>query len=111
MAFLEQRRQLALEDARLLGAILCGQHAARVGTVQAREQMPGSDEAAEQAVPVDVGAEITDAASPQAVARFPVGARGLVELSAQVREIGVDVRACVGLAEEAAEGGVVGKVR
>ncbi len=61
-------------------AALGSEQTARVGAVHAREQVAGADEAAEQSVAVDVGAEVADAAAPYAVARLPILARRRVEV-------------------------------
>ena len=68
---LEQRRDLLVEDLALLVAALGLEHALRVAPVRARKQMPRGDEAAEQALPVDVAAEVADAPAARCGRGFP----------------------------------------
>ena len=78
--------------------------------MEARKQMPGADEAAEQAMAIEVRPEVADAPAPEAIARVPVLARGIIEVGPQERAIGVDVVAPIGFGKKATEGAVVRQV-
>ena len=75
--------------------------------MQAGYRMARADHPAEQALLVDVPAELADAAAPSEVATVPIGPRRIVQMGPQVALIGADVAVVVGLAEELEEGGVV----
>ena len=63
----------------------------RVLAVQAREQMPGADEAAEQAEAVEAAGKRAMRRRPMRSRPFPVGARRGIEMAAQVAVVGFDV--------------------
>ncbi len=92
VALLEQRRDLLVEDAAAArrGSLAC-EDALRVAPVRARQQMPRGDEAAEQAVAVDVAAEVADAPAPDAVAALPVVAGGASSIRREIALVGLDV--------------------
>ncbi len=64
MAAREQRGQLALEDAALLAAVFGDEELARILAVHARQDVAGGNEVSEQAMAIEVGAEIADARRP-----------------------------------------------
>ena len=78
--------------------------------MQARQRVPGAEEAPKQAVAVEIAGEKVDAPAAERRSLVPVGARGRVERAAQPLVIDRDVGARVGAAEEAEEGLIVGQV-
>ena len=94
---------MALEQGALFGARARAQHHPRIAAVQPRQRVAGGDEMAEQTEAVDVAGEEVDAAAVRKRAAVPIGAARRVEATAQLRIVGGDVGARIGVAEEAAE--------
>ena len=73
--------------------------------------MAGAEEAAKQAVAVEIAGEQVDAPAAEPRPLVPIGARGRVERAAQPLVINCNVGARIGATEEAEEGLVVGQVQ
>ncbi len=83
---------------------------ARIDAVELGEQMRGADEPAQQTALVNAVREAADAASADQVAAFPIAARRLVDMRADVALIGVEIVTAGGVAEEAQEARVIRQV-
>lgn len=72
MPLLEQRCELALEDLALLFEAPGRQDFSGVAAVHPRQQMARTNEGAQQAVPIEIGAEIANPPTTEQIARFPI---------------------------------------
>jgi hypothetical protein len=91
-----EQRPLLLHRLRL-------QHHPRVAAEPAGEEVPGADEAAEQAVAIEIAGEELDPALACEVAPLPIGAADGVEPRRDQPVIGLDIGLGLRLPEEAAE--------
>ena len=108
---LEDRGQMPIEQGPLLLHRPRLQHHPGVEAEPAGEEMSGADEAAEQAVAVEIAGEDLDPASAGEVASLPIGAADCVEPRRDQAVIGRYVVLRLRLPEEAAEDRVVVDLR
>ena len=102
-ALLEQRRDLAVEGAPLLGERRGRKHSVEMRAIKFGDRVAGADEFAEQAFPVKIPRESVDAPAAREVAALPIGAAHGVEPRAQLFVVDDNVVARVGAAEKIEE--------
>ena len=107
---IECGRDLAREDLALLFDRAGVEHPLRIGAEHAGREMPGGDEASEQAEVIEIARKPRDPAPARQIAAFPIIAAVLIEVRGDEIVIEMDVATIIGGAEKAIERRVIGQM-